>query len=71
MSKRIKVKKNIGHDGWITMNQINQRLQSIQNLRAQAQKMIDTESDPDIRVKLARRIARYNTQEKALLKQVE
>ncbi len=53
------------------MNQINQRLQSIQNLRAQAQKMIDTESDPDIRVKLARRIARYNTQEKALLKQVE
>lgn len=53
------------------MNQINQRLQSIQNLRAQAQKMIDAESDPDIRVKLARRIARYNTQEKALLKQVE
>ena len=52
------------------MNKLNRSLQSIQNLRAQTQKLLDDEPDRDNRVKLTRRIARYNTQERLILKEL-
>lgn len=53
------------------MNSLNQRLKSIQTTRNEYKKMLDNEEDSGKRVEYAKGIAKCNTIEKELLKELK